>query len=1005
MSLKHWFAAWRPQRRKPRPSGRYAAPRRVRLHLEPLEDRIVPALGNPQQAFADPRAIGGDNFGTSVAVSGTEVLVGAYGVNGGRGAAYLYNTDGILLHTFSDPNNTALDAFGFAVALSGTDVLVGANGANGFRGAAYHYSTDGTLLQPFYDENNTVGDFFGSSVALAGGDVLVGASGFGLPGTAFLYGPDGRLLEPFADPTGGANDQFGISVALSESAELVGANGVNGSAGAAYLYPDGAPMRTFADPNGTANDQFGVSVAMSGSDVLVGANAVNGSAGAAYLYNTDGTLLQTFADPSGISGDNFGIAVALSGTDVLVGAYTVKGSSGAAYLYNTDGTLLQTFTDPSGTVNDLFGHSVAVSGTDVLVGGNQVNGVRGAAYLYGIATALSAVNGNNQGAPLATNFSTLSEVQVIDALGNPVSGAHLTFTEADGSGGAGGSFSGATTVTTNSQGIAYGPRLTANATAGAFTVTAANGAVSTTFYLTNLPGPATQLAVADAPATVIAGQGFSFQVDVEDAFGNLVNGNHSVVSVTLGGPGAFTAGSSSAQAIDDVASFYGMAIQKTGSYTLSFTNSSLAGISVPLTVVPAAPATITAVSGSTPQNAEAGQPFATALAVVVIDAFGNPVGGVPFTFTTPASGASGSFTGSATVTTDVTGTATANSFTANTAVGSYSVFAQAASGDGPAATFALTNLPGPAAGLVVANNPATVIAGQDFSFEADIEDAFGNLVPGDQSNVTVTLAGPGPFSAGSTTAQVIDDVASFYGMTIQKAGSYTLSLSDNNLTGISVPLTVTAADPVAIAPVQGTTPQKTAVGQPFGTALAAVVTDVFGNPVSGVQVSFSVPASKGAGATFGGAITVTVTTDDSGQATALALTANTKLGSYTVSATAPGLAKPATFKLTNTAAKAHVLVHLATQKSAAVHQRTVMSIVALVTDAHGKPISGAVVTFRALPGSAADVSFNGHANATARTTRSGTATSPVLKLNGRPARFSVMVTIGGLSTEVTLDLA
>src|SRR5947209_7183029 len=91
-----------------------------------------------------------------------------------------------------------------------------------------------------------------------------------------------------------------------------------------------------------------------------------------------------------------------------------------------------------------------------------------------------------------------------------------------------------------------------------------------------------------------------------------------------------------------------------------------------LTNNPGAPATLTVVAGNN-QSAAVGTAFATALQAVVTDSFGNVIPGVSVTFAAPASGAGGSFAGSATVTTDARGVATAPAFTANTIAGSYNV--------------------------------------------------------------------------------------------------------------------------------------------------------------------------------------------------------------------------------------------------------------------------------------------------------------------------------------------
>ena len=82
-------------------------------------------------------------------------------------------------------------------------------------------------------------------------------------------------------------------------------------------------------------------------------------------------------------------------------------------------------------------------------------------------------------------------------------------------------------------------------------------------------------------------------------------------------------------------------------------------------------------TAGTPQSAAVSTAFATALQATVKDSGGNPVSGATVTFTAPASGASGTFGGSATATviTNASGVATAPALTANSQTGGYTVIA------------------------------------------------------------------------------------------------------------------------------------------------------------------------------------------------------------------------------------------------------------------------------------------------------------------------------------------
>ena len=366
------------------------------------------------QTFDDPTVTGSDRFGTSVALSADRVLIGARSDDtqgSAVGQAHLYDATTVnLLQTFDDPTVSPADFFGSSVALSGDRVLVGApfdDTQGSAVGQAHLYdATNGNLLQTFDDPTVTGFDLFGSSVALDGDSVLIGASGDDTQGTnvgqAHLFdATTGNLLQTFDDPTVTGSDLFGTSVALDGDRVLIGANqddtqGTN--VGQAHLFDaiTGNLLQTFDDPTVTGSDLFGTSVAIDGNSVLIGApfDDTQGSAvGQAHLFDaTTGNLLQTFDDPTVTGFDQFGDSVALSGNSVLIGARgddTQGDGVGQAHLYDaTTGALLQTFDDPTVTAADLFGDSVALSGDRALIGAprdDTQGGDVGQAHLFDVS--------------------------------------------------------------------------------------------------------------------------------------------------------------------------------------------------------------------------------------------------------------------------------------------------------------------------------------------------------------------------------------------------------------------------------------------------------------------------------------------------------------------------------------------------------------------------------------------------------------------------------------------
>ena len=184
-----------------------------------------------------------DRFGRSVAISGPPgmevAIVGAYRDedNGDRsGSAYLFDTTtGRQLFKLL-PNDGALgDEFGWSVAISGTTVIVGAlrDDDNGIQsGSAYLFdTTTGRQIAKLLPAAGAANDLFGISVAISGPPgnetIIVGAigdddNGPG-SGSAYLFdATTGRQLFKLLADDGALGDEFGWSVAISGTTAIVG---------------------------------------------------------------------------------------------------------------------------------------------------------------------------------------------------------------------------------------------------------------------------------------------------------------------------------------------------------------------------------------------------------------------------------------------------------------------------------------------------------------------------------------------------------------------------------------------------------------------------------------------------------------------------------------------------------------------------------------------------------------------------------------------------------------
>lgn len=365
----------------------------------------------PLTTLVSPTPSNGDQFGFSVGVSGSNVVVGEPYDDAGAadtGAAYVYDlasaTPATSIHTLVKSTPAASDSFGYSVAVSGNHVVVGAtfdDTDDADAGAAYAYRLNGAappdLIATLVDPTPDAFPGFGYSVAVSGNHVVVGAifddTGAADAGSAYVFDISSATpASPIATLNSWApasSDYFGWSVAVSGNRVVVGAvydDREAADGGSAYLFdltggsPE-TPVAALENLTPAALDSFGNAVAVSGDYVVVGAfqdNSEAPNAGSVYVYDlssaTPTTPLAKIDNPSPDAFDQFGISVAVSGNYLVVGANqddTVNADSGSAYVYDLSGptpTLFATLHSPAAAIFDYFGSSVAVSGNYVVVG-------------------------------------------------------------------------------------------------------------------------------------------------------------------------------------------------------------------------------------------------------------------------------------------------------------------------------------------------------------------------------------------------------------------------------------------------------------------------------------------------------------------------------------------------------------------------------------------------------------------------------------------------------------
>ncbi len=250
-----------------------------------------------------------DLFGWSVAIRGSTAIVGASGDDDAgtdSGAAYVFDTTtGQQLFKLVAADGAEFDEFGSSVAISGTTAIIGApldgedddiSGEDSGSAYVFDVTTGQQLFKLVANDAERI-EQFGNSVAISGTTAIVGSfldDDFGgQSGSAYLFDVVTGEQQMQLNPTDAAPfDQFGVSVAISGTTALVGARSdeQGPATGSAYVFDTATGQQLFklTASDAAQFDFFGNSVAITGSTALVAAdqNDDDGSAsGSAYVFD------------------------------------------------------------------------------------------------------------------------------------------------------------------------------------------------------------------------------------------------------------------------------------------------------------------------------------------------------------------------------------------------------------------------------------------------------------------------------------------------------------------------------------------------------------------------------------------------------------------------------------------------------------------------------------------------------------------------------------------------
>jgi hypothetical protein len=364
-----------------------------------------------------PAAIPSAAYGYSVDISGEWAVIGAPN-EGQGGAAHVFRRTGSSWNYFSkltSPDIGNKDRFGHSVAVDGTNIIVGApyDSLNTieYNGSAYIFTFNGSAwVQQFkiLNPGSGVRDFFGNAVDISGDMVIIGAymqddGANADEGRAWGFkrvgaGPTWNQMGLFTGSGGTASNLYGSSVAIQGNYIAIGSPffDLPVGLGAIFVYFFNGTSWTFqqrvtcSDPG---NDLFGISIGLDGNTLVVGARSAQGdypNQGSAYVFTRTGTVWSQQAKLVVPKSNLFGNDIDIAGDFLIIGAPDTRGYDacgttaisilGKAYVYKRTGTAWESFLVlqmPGVLDGDYFGSSVAIDANYISASapGTDVNGV------------------------------------------------------------------------------------------------------------------------------------------------------------------------------------------------------------------------------------------------------------------------------------------------------------------------------------------------------------------------------------------------------------------------------------------------------------------------------------------------------------------------------------------------------------------------------------------------------------------------------------------------------
>ncbi|WP_299715649.1 hypothetical protein [uncultured Tenacibaculum sp.] len=413
------------------------------------------AVGGTKIKASD--ATSNHRFGERVVIDGNIAVTVSRSNGEAAGKVYVYTNDGSgnwsqqTILTASD--GFAGDNFGSSIALQGNYLVVGAsaqtNSAAVDTGAAYLFEYDGsttwTEVAIFEPSDGSSDDRFGVSASIEGNFILIGARNGSVGGCAYLYENDGTgtftYTETKLEPQVQSNysgARFGHDVLIKNGRAYVSgpydySSVGNASAGSVQTWDqanDGTWSRTHRLRGTLTNEAFGWSIDVEGDYLAIGAMKFETSStstaneGRVYVYKADinGDYLDSNrvmiqnTDKDSFADQRLGTDVAIENGFLYVGTWGDGKTNGdAVYIFKDDGTnnwsQLTKLTSGNGW-DEFANRAVAVSYPYLLVGQNEDDSPSnsGAIHFVPLASTVTPTASitDSTGASIGQNNATIT---------------------------------------------------------------------------------------------------------------------------------------------------------------------------------------------------------------------------------------------------------------------------------------------------------------------------------------------------------------------------------------------------------------------------------------------------------------------------------------------------------------------------------------------------------------------------------------------------------------------